>query len=91
VEWGESTFKQIFKMVFKEIVDAQPKPAVQLAPMDSLPPRGGHHSAAPSSDPNICRQKLRAHREQLRRRAAMRMLREQCRKQCQKHREFPNP
>ena len=77
-------------MVFKEIVDAQPKPAVQLAPMDSLPPQGGHHSAAPSPDPNNCRQQVRARREQLRRRVAMRAVRAQCRMQRLKDRETPN-
>jgi hypothetical protein len=76
-------------MVFKEIVDARPDLAVDLAPMETLPPRGGHHSGSQTPDNPSCRKRVRERREQSRRRAAARFVRALCRAQSNSKMEVP--
>jgi hypothetical protein len=76
-------------MVFKEIVDACLDLAVDLAPMDRLPPRGGHHSAPETPDNPCCRKRVRERRDQSRRRAAARFVRALCRAQSNPKVEAP--
>jgi hypothetical protein len=64
-------------MVFKEIVDAENKMGIDLAPMDKLPPQGGHHFAAQTPNNPVCRKRLCEPREAVRRRMRTRLVRAQ--------------